>query len=56
MRFVGGKISKNERGVKVNTPAGALAIRGAISYGQISSPKNFAFMLVFGEYSASQLG
>jgi hypothetical protein len=26
MRFIGGKLSKNEGGVKVNTPAGALAI------------------------------
>ena len=31
MRFVGGKISKNEGGVTVNTPAGALAIRGGIT-------------------------
>ena len=30
MRFVGGKISKNEGGVTVNTPAGALAIRGGM--------------------------
>ena len=50
MRFVGGKISKNEGGVTVNTPAGTLGIRGAIALGQINSPKNFAFMLVFGDY------
>ena len=30
MRFVGGKISKNEGGVMVNTPSGALAIRGGM--------------------------
>ena len=30
MRFVGGKISKNEGGVVVNTPSGALAIRGGM--------------------------
>ena len=30
MRFVGGKISKNEGGVTVNTPSGALAIRGGM--------------------------
>ncbi len=30
MRFVGGKISKNEGGVTVDTPAGALAIRGGM--------------------------
>jgi hypothetical protein len=30
MRFVGGKLSKNEGGVTVNTPQGALAIRGGM--------------------------
>ena len=30
MRFVGGKLSKNEGGVTVNTPTGALAIRGGM--------------------------
>ena len=30
MRFVGGKLSKNEGGVTVNTPSGALAIRGGM--------------------------
>jgi hypothetical protein len=33
MRFVGGKISKNEGGVSVDTPAGALAIRGGMVQG-----------------------
>jgi hypothetical protein len=33
MRFVGGKISKNEQGVTVKTPAGALAIRGGMAQG-----------------------
>src|SRR3989337_2722843 len=32
MRFVGGKISKNEGGVPIKKSAGALAIRGAIAY------------------------
>ena len=32
LRFVGGKISKNEGGVKINTPSGALAIRGGMAY------------------------
>ena len=32
LRFVGGKISKNEGGVKINTPTGALAIRGGMAY------------------------
>ncbi|MCJ7598252.1 MAG: FecR domain-containing protein, partial [Methyloceanibacter sp.] len=50
MRFVGGKISKNEGGVNVNTPAGALAIRGGIAYVDFKSPKNFSVLFVFGEY------
>ena len=32
LRFVGGKISKNEGGVKINTPTGALAIRGGMAF------------------------
>ena len=32
LRFVGGKISKNEGGVKVNMPSGALAIRGGMFF------------------------
>jgi hypothetical protein len=45
MRFVGGKISKNEGGVTVNTPAGALAIRGGMF---MTNGKVFAFL--FGEH------
>ena len=33
MRFVGGKISKNEDAVSIKTPTGALAIRGCIVQG-----------------------
>src|SRR5665811_1150667 len=36
MRFIGGKLSKNDGGVKVNTPAGALAIRGGMAQGNLS--------------------
>jgi FecR-like protein len=36
MRFVGGKLSKNDPGVKVNTPAGALTVRGGIFTAKIS--------------------
>ena len=50
MRFVGGKISKNDGGVTVDTPAGALAIRGGIAYVDFKSPKNFSILFVFGEY------
>src|SRR4029078_8838166 len=50
MRFVGGKISKNEGGVTLGTPAGVLAIRGAIAYADFKSPKNFSVLFVFGDY------
>jgi FecR protein len=36
MRFIGGKLSKNEGGVTVNTPSGALAIRGGMFQGSTS--------------------
>jgi hypothetical protein len=41
MRFVGGKLSKNEGGVTVNTPSGALAIRGGMFQG---TPNMFSFL------------
>jgi FecR-like protein len=45
MRFIGGKLSKNEGGVKVNTPAGALAIRGGMVQGNVSGNKGlFSFL------------
>ena len=45
MRFVGGKISKNEGGVTVNTPSGALAIRGGMFQGKIGGGKSlFSFL------------
>ncbi len=36
MRFIGGKLSKNEGGVTVKTPSGALAIRGGMFQGSTS--------------------
>ena len=42
MRFVGGKISKNEHGVTMNTPAGALAIRGGMFQAQSRALKGFS--------------
>ena len=33
MRFIGGKLSKNAGGVRVNTPSGSLAIRGGMFQG-----------------------
>ena len=48
MRFVGGKISKNPDGVTVNTPSGALAIRGGMFMGKIWSG-NAIFAFLYGE-------
>ncbi len=50
MRFVGGKLSKNDGGVTVDTPAGALAIRGGIAYADFKSATNYSILFVFGEY------
>ena len=38
LRFVGGKLSKNEPGVKINTPAGALTVRGGIVTMKLGGP------------------
>jgi trimeric autotransporter adhesin len=48
MRFVGGKISKNPEGVTVNTPAGALAIRGGMFQGTVNGSKG-VFSFLYGE-------
>ncbi|HZP09483.1 FecR family protein, partial [Methyloceanibacter sp.] len=48
MRFVGGKLSKNEGGVTVNTPQGALAIRGGMFMGQITGPKSAIYSFLYG--------
>ncbi len=48
MRFVGGKISKNEGGVTVNTPQGALAIRGGMFMGQVTGPKSAIYSFLYG--------
>jgi hypothetical protein len=50
MRFVGGKLSKNDGGVTIDTPAGALALRGGIAFVDFKSAKTFSILFVFGEY------
>ncbi|ODS02425.1 hypothetical protein AUC71_15460 [Methyloceanibacter marginalis] len=53
MRFIGGKLSKNEGGVTVNTPSGALAIRGGMFQASLSGNRGI-FSFLFGNYM--QLG
>lgn len=43
MRFIGGKLSKNAGGVQVNTPSGALAIRGGMFQGN-TQKKIYSFL------------
>ena len=50
LKFVGGKLSKNEPGVKVRTPAGALTVRGGIALIAVYGPNRAAAALVFGDY------
>ena len=52
LRFVGGKLSKNEPGVKVKTPAGSLTVRGGIALIAVQGPNRAAAALVFGDYLA----
>ena len=55
MRFVGGKISKSDNAVTINTPAGAMAVRGCIILAHVElatqvTPSNFTAVLVYGDY------
>ena len=48
LRFVGGKLSKQEPGVKVKTPAGELSVRGGIFQGIVYGSNQAIFDFVFG--------
>ena len=48
VRFVGGKISKTEGGVKVNSPAGSLAIRGGMFLGNVQGSRG-VFLFLYGD-------
>ena len=52
LRFVGGKLSKQEQGIAVKTPAGALTVRGGIALMMVNGPNRAAFACVFGDYLA----
>ncbi len=49
LRFVGGKLSKNDPGVKVNTPAGELTVRGGIFQGKVQGANRAIFAFVYGD-------
>jgi FecR-like protein len=48
LRFVGGKLSKNDPGVKINTPAGALTVRGGIVTIKLSGPNQALITFDYG--------
>ena len=56
LRFVGGKLSKTEPGVKVKTPAGELTVRGGIFQGIVRNANQAVFAFVFGDYLALRRG
>jgi len=56
LRFVGGKLSKTEPGVKVKTPAGELTVRGGIFQGIVRNANQAVFAFVFGDYLALKRG
>lgn len=54
MRFVGGKLSKNDDGVRVNTPDGSLSIRGGIVQAAFG-PDRGIISFIYGEYAQLRL-
>ena len=56
LRFVGGKPSKTEPGVKVKTPAGELTVRGGIFQGIVRNSNQAVFAFMFGHYLALKRG
>jgi FecR protein len=56
LRFVGGKLSKNEPGVKVNTPAGALTVHGGVFQGIVDGPNRALFAFVYGKHLSLRRG
>jgi len=56
LRYVGGKLSKQERGIAIKTPAGALTVRGGIALIATNGPNRLAAACVFGEFLALKRG
>jgi|GEM_PF-6459765 len=56
LRYVGGKLSKQEQGIAIKTPAGALTVRGGIGLFMVKGPNHAAFACVFGDFLALKRG
>jgi hypothetical protein len=56
LRFVGGKLSKDERSISVKTPAGLLTVRGGIFTGWFGGPNKALIAFNFGHYLSLKRG
>ena len=50
LRFVGGKLSKEEPGIAVKTPAGVLTVRGGMFQGWIAGPNKALIAFLYGNH------
>ena len=50
LRFVGGKLSKEEPGISVKTPAGVLTVRGGMFQGWIAGPNKALIAFLYGNH------
>lgn len=50
LRFVGGKLSKEEPGISVKTPAGVLTVRGGMFQGFIAGPNKALISFLYGKH------
>ena len=50
LRFVGGKLSKEEPGISVKTPAGVLTVRGGMFQGFIAGPNKALIAFIYGKH------
>ncbi len=50
LKFVGGKLSKEEPGISVKTPAGVLTVRGGIFQGWVAGPNKALIAFLFGKH------
>jgi hypothetical protein len=56
LRFVGGKLSKNEPGVSVKTPAGVLTVRGGMFQGWFAGPNKALVSFLYGKHLSISRG
>jgi hypothetical protein len=50
LRFIGGKLSKDEPGISVKTPAGEISVRGGMFQGFIAGPNKALISFLYGKH------